>query len=408
MATTFRAAITARAIIAALAAMCLPYARADITIPSADGSDGAFSPTTNTTVDLSLAPTGTWSQNNAANAGKGVYDASQWAVVFKYTSVNIPAGVTVNFKNNATHAPVVWLVNGSVNIAGTLSLDASWDFTVLNCEPGPGGFRGGAPVVGSIGWGGAGLGPGGGLPAAGGGLGHGSYATSGGTGWGGSTSPPYGNTLIVPLIGGSGGSGWDQRGGAGGGAIQIAASGTVTLGGAISASGSRQYSAGSGGAVRIIANTLAGAGSINCTSSYAGDGRIRLEANGGGGSLVLLPPTTVDAPPSPVLLWPPTTAPTVKIASINGTAVPADPTANLGPAPADMRFYSAAPVPVVIQTTNVDPTLANVTLRILPRYGPEVTQTAALTSGNTASATWTVQATIPQGYCSLQPRADPK
>ena len=38
----------------------------------------------------------------------------KWDLVFKYTSVNVAAGATVTFKNNASRALVVWLVSGNV------------------------------------------------------------------------------------------------------------------------------------------------------------------------------------------------------------------------------------------------------------------------------------------------------
>ncbi|MBK8093158.1 MAG: hypothetical protein IPK32_14525 [Verrucomicrobiaceae bacterium] len=93
-------------------------AHAQLTIPS-DGSDGAFAPAANVEIDLGLATTALW---NTPGSGNGVYDAEKWAVVFKYSSVNIPAGVKVTFKNHPTYAPVVWLVQGNVTIAGELSL----------------------------------------------------------------------------------------------------------------------------------------------------------------------------------------------------------------------------------------------------------------------------------------------
>ncbi len=200
-------------------AACLQPALAQLTIPS-DGSDGAFNPPpdpTNVVVDLSQAVTGVWNANNSANAGKGIYDPEKWAVVFKYSSVNIPAGVTVSFINHPTHAPVVWLVQGDVAINGALNLngdggDVRGPEKLVPPEPGPGGFRGG--VAGPAGFG-AGLGPGGTDPA----------------GWPGSTSASYaatyGNPQIVPLLGGSGSGGngsEDARGCAGGGAILIAES----------------------------------------------------------------------------------------------------------------------------------------------------------------------------------------
>ena len=112
-------------------AACLPPAHAQLVIPS-DGSDGAFNPglsPTNVVIDLSQAVTGNWNANNSANAGKGIYDASKWAIVFKYSSVNIPAGVTVSFKNHPTHAPVVWLVQGDVTVNGNVSLNGAADLT---------------------------------------------------------------------------------------------------------------------------------------------------------------------------------------------------------------------------------------------------------------------------------------
>ena len=135
---------------------------AQLIIPS-DGTDGTFSPAANIEVDLSQAVTGTWSDPNGANAGKGIYDATKWAIVFKYASVNIPAGVTVTFKNHPSHAPVIWLVQGGVTIAGTVSVNGkpgvSGPDALTLTEPGPGGFR--SAASGPAGYG-SGLGPGGG------------------------------------------------------------------------------------------------------------------------------------------------------------------------------------------------------------------------------------------------------
>lgn len=56
-----------------------------------DGSDGAFAPVASIQIDLSAADTG---------AGSGHYDSDRWAVIFNYTSVDIPGGVTVSFNNH--------------------------------------------------------------------------------------------------------------------------------------------------------------------------------------------------------------------------------------------------------------------------------------------------------------------
>ena len=126
-----------------------------ITIPS-DGSDGPFSPATDIEVDLTQAIPGVWSDDNAgADIGKGIYDKDQWAIVFEYSSVNIPEDVTVTFKNHPSNPPVIWLVSGDVTIDGTLSLEGESEFdsglSALNPNNGgPGGFRsspaGRAPV----------------------------------------------------------------------------------------------------------------------------------------------------------------------------------------------------------------------------------------------------------------------
>ena len=174
--------IKAASLLAACLAAFTPSLFAQLLIPS-DGSDGALNVTANTVIYLSQAVTGNWTNNNTANAGKGIYDPNKWAVVFKYSSVNISGGA-VSFINHPTHAPVVWLVSGNVTNNGTISLGGqSFSANYSDAaEPGPGGFRGGTLVM-------SGFGPGGGYSY------YGSYS-----------SPPYGygNQQIVPLIGGSG------------------------------------------------------------------------------------------------------------------------------------------------------------------------------------------------------------
>jgi hypothetical protein len=160
-------------------------ARAQLSIPS-DGSDGELTVTADTVIDLRTAVTGRWDASNAAHAGQGIYDPEKWAVVFKYSAVSIQAKVT--FANHPTHAPVVWLVQGDVDIAGEINVSGQTNVSGIEAliprEPGPGGFRGGA--TGPQGGGGA-LGPG---------------FTSRGFGLHASA---YGNPQIVPLIGGAGG-----------------------------------------------------------------------------------------------------------------------------------------------------------------------------------------------------------
>ena len=90
---------TARAIAAALAVgACLAPGAASAFNSGSTGVDGAFNPTVNTTV--TLPPSG----------------------IFNYTSVLIPAGVTVTYARNTTNTPVVILVTGDVIINGAINV----------------------------------------------------------------------------------------------------------------------------------------------------------------------------------------------------------------------------------------------------------------------------------------------
>ena len=191
-------------------------APAAITVPGANGTDGALNITADTEIDLSQAVTATWDSDNSADAGKGVYDADKWAVVFKYTSVNVAAGATVTFKNHPSRAPVVWLVSGDVTIGGAVNLNGEDKlFSVRGLsEPGPGGFRGGAGFYSGVGAG-SGFGPSGGERGDSGNAGGGSHQTVGEE----NDAAPivYGNPSCIPLVGGSGGGGAAGVDGSGGG-----------------------------------------------------------------------------------------------------------------------------------------------------------------------------------------------
>ena len=90
---------------ALLTAALLCRAVGDIVVPGANGTDGVLVVGTDTVIDLSKAVTAAWNSDNSANVGKGVYDASKWAVVFKYSDVNILSNATVTFKNHPSRAP---------------------------------------------------------------------------------------------------------------------------------------------------------------------------------------------------------------------------------------------------------------------------------------------------------------
>jgi hypothetical protein len=385
-------------ILAACAAAFSSSLFAQLGIPS-DGSDGALVISNNTVIDLGQAVTGNWTNNNTANAGRGIYDPDKWAVVFKYSSVVISNGATLTFSNHPTHAPVVWLVNGSVTINGSLSLDGVYGGTVTVNPPegGPGGFRGGATAQSTLGYSG-GFGPGGEFRD------YGQYGPS--------QPRSYGNPQIVPLIGGSGGSANNNawNGGGGGGAILIAASSTISVSGTgtISADGGWGPNtwAGSGGAIRLVADQITGSGRIEAVvmSGNAGNpGRIRLEANTASGSLNLNPPA-IAVPPTPLIIWPDTNAPTVKVISVASLAAPADPKAAMTSNGDDLTIANTNAVAILLQTSNF-PTNGTVKVYIKPRNAAQSILQASFVSGNTNLANWQLTTILPASHTIIQARA---
>lgn len=259
--------------------------------------------------------------------------------------------------------------------------------------PGPGGFRGGDGAFQLIrpdaSRGGAGFGPFGGEPGTSVPLAAGLFGAFGGA------------RELLPLIGGSGGGGGASTGmetscaggggGGGGGAMLIAANGTVTIEGTIYAyggSGGGRSSAtcassggdGAGGAVRLVADRVEGSPRFyvygQSSSSLEGSGRVRIEANE-----VTVPVSSVipsgaasfDVAPGPIVN---PLQPTVRIATVNGSAPPDPPLGSLGRI--DVRVETPGPVPIEVATTDV-PAGTTVEVTVKPRLGgPPQVSTATL------------------------------
>jgi len=357
-----------------------PSARAQLNIPS-DASDGVFAPTASVEIDLSEASGGAWDADNSARAGRGIYDADKWAVVFKFASVSVPKDVTVTFKNHPSRAPVVWLVQGNVVIEGVVSLDGkdrSDDASLahVNQEGGPGGFRGGlGNDQGNAGWG---LGP-----------------------VSGYLYNSYSSERLLPLIGGTGRR-YGIRGPSGGGSILVATRQDIVVDGRLSAMGGAGGYPGnpvaSGGGIRLVAQDVRGGGVFNV--DY---GRFRLEAI----TQHLTHPRFADSfpvnpGPTPVI-WPPADAPRAHIVSVGGEPTPAEPLAQLNGQP-DLTLQTTNVVEVVIETLNF-PIEGSVQLRVMPKYAEPWSVGAAFTSGSFAQATWVATTTINPAYTTLQVRA---
>jgi hypothetical protein len=359
-----------------------------------DGSDGPFSPT---------GPAGT----------VVLFDPTQFhgtgvpANIFNFTTITIPAGVTVKLSGNTINGPVFWLAQGNVDIEGTVDLSGgsganftTSTFARVPAVPGPGGFPGGV----------------------GGDLAQPALPGSGPRGGAAGTATAYplpgnfsGNSFLIPLVGGSGGGGgmngsdnghFEAGGGAGGGALLIASTTQILVnGGGITAQGgngggcSAEGSAGgSGGAIRLVSTSISGVGGLNagggagCAGGTGGPGVVRLEAitNSFTGGM-----SGMQASSTPFPLFVPTVGPaTANVISINGTPITPNPSTF-----PDITLNTTSPVPVVIQTKNI-PTTATINLTILDENGVADTVIAAPPLSNCNSVnvcTTTVQVTFPFG-----------
>ncbi|MGE3165545.1 MAG: hypothetical protein AB7O52_11610 [Planctomycetota bacterium] len=400
-----------------------------------NGQDGVFAPQLSDgvqngsewilTIDLRNAYEGTWNDllSPAEIAlgspvyGRGIYDPARWAVVFHYQSVNIPAGMRVVFTNHRTRAPVVWLVQGDVTIAGVVDLNGNnfdWAPTREFTEAGPGGFRGGAKTVGTL-INTGGLGPGGGGVILGG-----SFATG---------PRVYGNPSLIPLVGGSGGGGGLRNGASGGGAILIASNQVLTLAGAIRCNGGigaheqgfgGQTGSGAGGGIRLIAATLAGSGSTSAVGGtgfvLGGLGRIRLEyLTLGAGNMSVQPnPSVVAAAPAPQL-WligddGLAATPQARIFSVGGEVTPTDPSAQFGAPGADVVIPEplSGETTVIVETLNVE-TVPETEVRVVANYGNGgnlVDVPATYDPGMDAGPFryWVTSIPVGHGYVAIQAR----
>ena len=365
-----------------LGCACLVPATANAQVNSgSDGHDGAFNPTQNVTIDMADHPDG----------------------IYHYTTVNIPAGVTVTFKPNAKNSPVVWLVQGNCVIGGNVNVSGRDFDGVTGGISGPGGWRGGNGGGNSS----AGQGPGGGaagaaFPIYGGG---GSFATQGASG-----GPIYGNKFQVPLLGGSGGGGQNlSGGGGGGGAMLIAATNSIEIFGSVSADGGKGHvingnevsGCGSGGGLRMVTKTFGGTGQITASGGSGweaglagGSGRVRIDTMDStfGGNLL----GSVSQGFQPIILPAAGQGVQLSIASIAGTAVSQSPSGVLANPDVIIPSQLSNPLPVVVNCSNI-PLNTEITVVVHPANGPDVQAVAMNNAGTLATSTATVSLNMPRG-----------
>ena len=189
-------------------------------------------------------------------------------------TITMTGDVTIQSGGTITGNVTINATNVNVNSGGTINVD-------------------GKGYIGGLAGNGSGTGGGYGDNAV-------NYASGGGYGGAGGASTYYSGgttygSITAPTDLGSGGGGSSNtgvRGGSGGGAIKIVATGTVTVDGAITATGNTPTSGnvwcggGSGGSIWIQTGILAGAGSVTANGGAGG------YAGGGGGRIVLDPETS--------------------------------------------------------------------------------------------------------------------
>jgi hypothetical protein len=165
---------------------------------------------------------------------------------------------------------------------------------------------------------------------------------------------------------------------------------------------------GSGGAIRLVAPQVVGAGTLLATggdaiSSGAGTpGQIRVEAFTLNFTGTRNPSGTLSTSPGPV-----TTAstpavsnlPTLTISSVGGLAPPATPSGSYTTADVSLAAGTTNPVPVTLTATNT-PVGTLFTVVLIPQFNAPSTATAAST-GTFATSTATVNLTVPSGVVSV-------
>ena len=348
-----------------------------------------------------------WTQVESVASTRTINMADKPDGIWNYTSIYVGKNVTVIFDLNGAEntPPVQWLATDNVTIEGTLNLNGRNGLSVNSTNaaiPGPGGYAGGLggarfDVSGSYA-GTPGLGPGGGAPG----------VSVGARGQSGVYS---GNAFLQPLLGGSGGGGQGSSdtsdgagGGAGGGAILIDSSRDIMINGTITATGGIRGNSnagfGSGGAIRLVADRIAGTGVLRADTSVvsggASDGRIRLEAYYrsflDGNVESSNPIANASAPVENSV--PVGSEPQLVITSVDGVSVLNPPTGSRSNA--DVIFSDTGPVDIVVNATNV-PDGSTVDLNVFTS-GEIIAADPQILAGGTV--TFTV--TVPAGVGHLQ------
>ncbi len=322
--------------------------------------------------------------------------------ILNYTTVNIATGKTLRFKRNAANTPVYLLASGNVTISGTIEISGLAGSPVAGGLGGPGGFDGGSP--GSVGVPpGAGQGPGAGKGGAANsnapdGAGSGAFSTVHNLGASANKGAPYGNSLLVPLVGGSGGGGTAGTpgggGSGGGGAILITSSTRIDLTGRIHALGAGNnggaYNAASGGGVRLVAPIIIGGGTIDVRSNGNGGlGRIRIDATDRSGMSFNFSDSSVTSVGSLMLVFP-NPQPRLDIIEAASMTIPE----GSGPVILQLPFGSSPNRKIKVQARDFNAEVP-ITVVLTPDHGTPLSYAAKINNAASNPASVTVDVVLP-------------
>jgi hypothetical protein len=381
-----------------------------------DGSDGAL--------DISTP-------------GKTIFDPAVLGIdndsdnVFHFTTINIAVGCTLRLGADVMGIrPVYFLASGNVTISGVVDLNGENGHAYTAAHrpsiAGAGGYDGGVGIQPGVtivtpgegpGGGGVGSGSGNNSLCNGAGAGYKNAGSVSGTGSGYAIAgKAYGNKYLLPIFGGSGGGGGGNYsggsgpgGGAGGGAIIIASSVSVQLNGRINARGGTggiigpSYGfggCGSGGGIRVAANTIVGSGTIDVNGgssngNYGSQGYIRLEAYTNTLPNSNMLPNATYATPGLPLFPAPGSIPGVKIVTIDGVAVPANPNGSYTLPDVTINKNDTS---IIIIKAQLVPVGTAVTLTMNSENEGTFAFTSPALAGTLDSSSTTVRAKIPPGY----------
>jgi hypothetical protein len=204
----------------------------------------------------------------------------------------------------------------------------------------------------------------------------------------------------------------------------IASSTQITISGAVTANGGKGgmlgancsfntvAGSGSGGAIRLVASQILGAGTLqatpgiqpSCFYNFLNSGRIRVEANTLSFTGTSTPgfspgaPTGVTVASVPPLI----SAPSLRIASIADVAMPPVPIGSATMPDVTLPVGTGNLVPVVLTANNIPvPTLFTVQVHLPTTSNPMVTVTSGASSGSFASSTATANVTLTPSQVSV-------